>query len=137
MNKNEYTRDYNRVNYKSYTFRLHKQQDLPIIRALDESGSPTQMIRRLILEDLQRRGVDAHTEMLRPRHDDVSGYPFEVIEFLPFNDHYTVGYYKDLNKARDGLASYVMEHGATGALRIIRRESRQLGTSLILVGGVK
>lgn len=135
--KNAYTRDYNKANYKAFTFRLHRQQDLPIIRALEESGSPTTLIRRLILQDLESRGINAEAEMLRPRHDDLTGYPFEVLECLPYNDHHIVGYYKTLTQARDALAAYVMERGACGAMRIVTRARCILSDGTAVTAGAQ
>ncbi len=131
--KKEYTAAYNRENYVPVTIRLHKDADASIIKAIKESGSPKNYIVNCIASDLKKRGIPMQRAD-KAAHDNPERYPFEVIECLPNHDHYIVGYCRSLNQARDMVASYVIQHGATGAMRILKRSYKTIGAGIVLAG---
>lgn len=131
--KKAYTAAYNRENYVPVTIRLHRDADACIIKAIKESGSPKNYIVNCIIADLKKRGIPMQRAD-KAQHDNPYRYPFEVIECLPNNGHYIVGYCRSLNQARDMVASYVIQHGATGAMRILKRSVKSLGSGVVLAG---
>lgn len=131
--KKEYTKAYNKANYAAITIRLNKESDASIIKAIKDSGSPKNYICECIAADLKKRGVPMQRAD-KAAHDNPSRYPYEVLEFLPNNDHYIVGYCRSLNQARDMLASYVIQHGSVGSMRILKRSVKSIGSGLVLAG---
>jgi hypothetical protein len=134
MNKLEYTRQYNKDNYQAVTIRLDRNKDAHIIRALQESGSPKQYICRLIAADLRKVGTPIVSGNMAS-HDDVAGYPFEVLENLN-GRHYIVGYCRTIDQARDMLVEYVQRQKKNcGKILILHRDVVPIGGGLNVCGG--
>ena len=134
MNKLEYTRQYNKDNYQAFTIRLDRTKDAHIIRALQDIGTPKQYICRLIAADLRKVGTPIVSGNMAS-HDDVAGYPFEVLENLN-GRHYIVGYCRTIDQARDMLIEYVQRQKKNcGKILILHRDVVPIGGGLNVCGG--
>ena len=68
-------------------------------------------------------------------HDDVAGYPFEVLENLN-GRHYIVGYCRTIDQARDMLVEYVQRQKKNcGKILILHRDVVPIGGGLNVCGG--
>ena len=134
--KSNYTRAYNKVTYKNISFRFNVKDEADLIAWLDNQDNLTDYIRRLIRADI-KTSQRKHKWHMRTEagyeHDDVKHYPYEVLEDLPYNDHYSIGYVKSMEDAADLVIKYCDEGGCPqGQIRIIERfvTGGELGTMI-------
>ena len=132
--RQDYVNAYNRDNYRTISIRFDITNEAHILRAIEQSGSPKGYIKGLILADQRKKGVPMVSGNMKA-HDDVAGYPFEVIEMLKKGSHYIVGYCRTLDQARDMLINYVQrqKHGV-GSLRIVQRSRGEIGGRQLIYG---
>lgn len=125
--RQDYVNSYNRDNYTTISIRFDKVNEAHIIRAIKASGKPKEFIKACIQKELSRQGVPMVLSN-RKAHDDIAGYPYEVLEFLKHGPVYIVGYCRSLDHARDMLIEYVQrqQHGC-GTMRIVCRGVGEIG----------
>ena len=125
--RQDYVNSYNRDNYTTISIRFDKVNEAHIIRAIKASGKPKEFVKACIQKELSRQGVPMVLSN-RKAHDDIKGYPYEVIEFMKHGPAFIVGYCRSVDQARDMLIEYVQrqKHGC-GALRIVKRDIGELG----------
>ena len=128
--KNDYTRQYNKDNYKCISFRFNKTDDAEMVAWLDNQESVTGYIRKLIRADM-KTSQRKHKWHLRTKasyeHNDVLHYPYEVIECLPYHDHYTLGYVRSMEEAADLIIKYCEQGCPAGEIIIVKRFISELG----------
>lgn len=124
-NRTAYNNAYNKANYIGVSFRLDKVNDMDVLQMLQMQSNSKAYICKLVRTDIKRQKA-RHKRIMnngdRKLHADYKSYPFEVIEDLPFNDRYIVGFAEDLENAvllRDAYAQ--RENGTNGHLHIMQR----------------
>lgn len=135
FSKAEYNNNYNKQNYIGVSFRVHKHNDKDIADALKGQENMKEYICRLIRADVrkrQRRKGWSMNNGNRKIHKDIARYPFEVVEFLAFNDRYTVGFTQTLEAAESMMAWYVQHNTDAGPLAVYcRRMDRDHGVNAV------
>lgn len=132
MNKESYSKkiaynnDYNRNNYKAYTFRLNRVSDADLIECLDNMDT-VQFIRKALKEFIQK-----HTLMqnLKSRKSKKLGMPYEVYTVSEDGVRELIGSAEDLDNAkdiRDGMC-YLCDDITLDNCIIVKRYMNKYGT---------
>lgn len=132
FNKTEYNSSYNKDHYVSFSFRLNTSgSDSDIIKHLKSMKSIKPYICHLILKDMKERARKSRWIIKNGsgsyEHDHVKQFPFEIIEDLPFNDHYSIGYAETMDDAAIIIMNYVDRTGIANHIRILRRSVNKNG----------
>ena len=122
--KADYNREYNRSHYTSISFRLNTEADADLLKWLKAQGNTTEFIRRLLRSDM-KRSQRRHKWHLRGgsfEHDHVKAFPFEVVEKLPNNDYYSIGFASTIDDAALLIMNYCQRIGTPeGELIVLKR----------------
>lgn len=121
-----YNKDYNRNNYKAYTFRLNRVSDADLIECLDNMDT-VQFIRKALKEFIQK-----HTLMqnLKSRKNKRIGFPYEVYTVSEDGFRELIGSAEDLDNAkslRDAVCVMVPDVTADNCI-IVKRYMNKYGT---------
>ena len=122
--KSDYTKRYNKDNYKCISFRFNKEKESELIAWLDNQEEVTSYIRKLIKADMktsQRRNKWHVKTQASYEHNDLKHYPYEVIECLPYNDHNTLGYVRSMDEAADLIIKHCENGCPLGEIIIVQR----------------
>lgn len=134
FNKTEYNSAYNKEHYVSFSFRLNNAgSDADIIKHLKSVGSLKPYICHLIRKDMKEKARRSkfiiNYGSSSYEHNHIKQFPYEVIEDLPGNDHYSIGYAETIEDAAVMIMNYMNRSGSvTGRIRILERIfDRRLG----------
>ena len=128
--KAEYTKDYNKKNYKSISIRLNNDQDADLIKWLNEQPNLTEFLRKLLRSDMKasQRKHRWHVKGSSYEHNNIKAFPYEVLEALPHNDYYSIGYARTMDDAAILIINYCAVKGTPdGELFITERAVEKLG----------
>lgn len=125
FDKTKYNNEFNKRNYTGVSFRLNSEKEANIIEHLKKQENLKEYICKLVSADMKR--IAARSRRIMNKSDrnlwkDYQRYPYEVIEDLPYDSHYTVGFAEDVDNAALLLAEYARRTKNPGALHIIHRE---------------
>ena len=118
MNKQEYNNQYNRSSYTGISFRLNNRTEGELIDWIRSQDNAKDYICTLVLKDMKRK-KKAEREMKNRENLFHQQLTWEVLEDLPYNDHYAVGYTSSFLEAVTILSHYSESH--TGPLGIVER----------------
>ena len=118
MNKQEYNNQYNRAAYTGISFRLSNRAEGELIDWIRSQDNAKEYICSLIIRDMKRR-KKAEREMRNRENLYNQQFTWEVLEDLPYNDHYAVGYTNSFLEAVTILSHH--SESQTGPLGIIER----------------
>lgn len=121
MNKQEYNNQYNRSAYTGISIRLSNRSEKDLIDWLKSRDDMKGYITSLVRKDMKKQ-----LRYERRRLNDLYGIQkektYEVIEGLPYFDHYSILYTDSIIEALTALAHYSSEKEAQhGPLAIIKR----------------
>lgn len=135
FDKNRYSSEYNRKNYKGYSFRLNLETEADLIDFLAHRNLKeyvTDLIRKDIRKDQRRKTTIKGSEY---KHNHIDQYPFEILEDLPGGDHYTIGYAADLEEAVESIMKYCDQGTPAGMITVLRRQAVMTEHGLIIGAG--
>lgn len=92
-----YNNQYNKSNYKAYTFRLNKVSDADLIACLDNLDTVS-FIRSVLKDFIQKHEL---AQNLKSRRSKKLGMPYEVYALDPEGIRTLVGKCRDLDTAKD------------------------------------
>lgn len=118
MNKQEYNNQYNRSAYTGISFRLSNRSEQELIDWIRSQDNVKDYICSLISKDMKRRKKQEREERNRQNLFNQQ-LTWEVLEDLPYNDHYAVGYTNSFLEAVTILSHHSESH--TGPLGIVER----------------
>lgn len=119
-----YNKDYNRNNYKAYTFRLNRVSDADLIECLDNMDT-VQFIRKALKEFIQK-----HTLMqnLKSRKSKKIGFPYEVYTVTADGFRELIGSAEDLDNAKDIRDAAYSRRSDIADCIIVKRYMNKYGT---------
>lgn len=119
-----YNNDYNRNNYKAYTFRLNRVSDADLIECLDNMDT-VQFIRKALKEFIQK-----HTLMqnLKSRKSKKIGFPYEVYTVTADGFRELIGSAEDLDNAKDIRDAAYSRRSDIADCIIVKRYMNKYGT---------
>lgn len=135
--KSEYTKEYNKKKYTSISIRLNNEQDADLIKWLREQENLTEFLRRMLRSDMKasQRKHRWHKRGSSYEHDHIKGFPYEVLESLPNNDYYSIGYTRTMDDAALIIINYCAVKGTPdGELFIAERSVEKLGSGYCVRG---
>lgn len=127
FNKTEYNSSYNKAHYVSYSFRLNTSgDDADLIKHLKAVGSLKPYLCHLIRKDMKEKARKSRYIINYGsgsyEHNHIKQFPYEIIEDLPGDDHYSIGYAETIDDAALLIMNYVERSGtSTGRIRILQR----------------
>ena len=119
MNKMEYNNAYNKQNYTGISFRLNSRTESDLICWIRQQENTKEYICDLIRKDIKRQSKRIRQERNEANKAN-QALTYEVLEDLPFNDHYAAGYTDSIIEAMKILASYSHSKDC-GPLSIVER----------------
>jgi len=119
-----YNKDYNRNNYKAYTFRLNRVSDADLIECLDNMDT-VQFIRKALKEFIAK-----HTLMqnLKSRKNKRIGFPYEVYTVTEDGFRELIGSAEDLDNAKDIRDAAYSRSSHVADCIIVKRYMNKYGT---------
>lgn len=119
-----YNKNYNRNNYKAYTFRLNKVSDADLIDCLDNMDT-VQFIRKALKEFISK-----HTLMqnLKSRKNKRIGFPYEVYTVTEEGFRELIGSAEDLDNAKDIRDGVYLRSSDIADCIIVKRYMNKYGT---------
>lgn len=119
-----YNKDYNRNNYKAYTFRLNRVSDADLIECLDNMDT-VQFIRKALKEFISK-----HTLMqnLKSRKNKRIGFPYEVYTVTEEGFRELIGSAEDLDNAKDIRDAAYSRSSDIADCIIVKRYMNKYGT---------
>ena len=141
FDKMAYNADYNKNNYQSFSFRLAKAgEDADIIKHLKAQPNLKPYLCSLIRKDMKEKARKSRYVVRTGssyEHDHVKQCPYEVIEDLPYGDHYSIGYAATMDDAALLIMNYVDQQGTiNGQIFVVERSVAPLNLEHIKEGTV-
>lgn len=118
MNKQEYNIQYNRSAYTGISFRLSNRSEQELIDWIRSQDNAKEYICGLISKDMKRRKKQDREARNRQNLFNQQ-FTWEVLEDLPYNDHYAIGCTNSFLEAVTMVAHAAESH--TGPLGIVER----------------
>lgn len=119
-----YNKDYNRNNYKAYTFRLNRVSDADLIDCLDKMDT-VQFIRKALKEFIRKHTI---MQNLKSRKNKRIGFPYEVYTVTEEGFRELIGSAEDLNNAKDIRDAAYSRSAEIADCIIVKRYMNKYGT---------
>ena len=121
MNKQEYNNQYNRASYTGISFRLSNRTESDLIDWIRSQDNAKDYICSLVMKDMIKQKKHARlVRNLEAKANQVKD--FEVMEDLPYHDHYSIKYTDSFIDALTTVAHYSSDqHAQHGPLSIVER----------------